>query len=157
MVDPITTATIVTLVLTKALEKNGEKITDALWNASEKLLTKIKEKNPLIGMKLEQVQNNPILMKSHPKDFGIDILEGEMVEIVKESDMKILMEEIAQLVKPNNTNIRRMIAMSDVEAEECIEFDNFLQIASNEESIEQIIMKNVKAKTIKITNTIQEQ
>ena len=76
--EPITTATIVTLVLTKAIEKNGEKITEAVWTVAGKLLAKLKEKMPLTGMKLEQVQTNPALMESHPKDFGAEVLEGEI-------------------------------------------------------------------------------
>ena len=71
--EPITTATIVTLVLTKAIEKNGEKITEAVWTVAGKLLAKLKEKMPLTGMKLEQVQTNPALMESHPKDFGAEV------------------------------------------------------------------------------------
>jgi hypothetical protein len=97
--EPITTATIVTLVLTKAIEKNGEKITEAVWTVAGKLLAKLKEKMPLTGMKLEQVQSNPVLMESHPKDFGAEVLEGEIVEAVKDAEVLALAEAVAQAVK----------------------------------------------------------
>jgi hypothetical protein len=97
--EPITTATIVTLVLTKAIEKNGEKITEAVWTVAGKLLAKLKEKMPLTGMKLEQVQSNPVLMESHPKDFGAEVLEGEIVEAVKDPEVLALADEVAKMVQ----------------------------------------------------------
>ncbi|MGI0491504.1 hypothetical protein ACN4EG_06810 [Alkalinema pantanalense CENA528] len=155
--EPITTATIVTLVLTKAIEKNGEKITEAVWTVAGKLLTKLKEKMPLTGMKLEQVQTNPALMESHPKDFGVEVLEGEIVEAVKDGEVLALAEAVAQAVKAEGITVRRMVVLSDVQAEESIVVGKVQQESTGGEAAEQVVAEKVKAKSIQIGDVTQKQ
>jgi hypothetical protein len=155
--EPITTATIVTLVLTKAIEKNGEKITEAVWTVAGKLLAKLKEKMPLTGMKLEQVQSNPVLMESHPKDFGAEVLEGEIVEAVKDAEVLALAEAVAEAVKSEGITVRRMVVLSDVQVEESIVVGAVNQESGTGEAAEQVVAEKVKAKSLQIGNVTQKQ
>ena len=155
--EPITTATIVTLVLTKAIEKNGEKITEAVWTVAGKLLAKLKEKMPLTGMKLEQVQTNPALMESHPKDFGAEVLEGEIVEAVKDPEVLALAESVAKIVQVEGITVRRMVMLSDVQAEEAIVVGAVIQESGGGKAAEQIVAEKVKAKSIQIGDVTQNQ
>lgn len=155
--EPITTATIVTLVLTKAIEKNGEKITEAVWTVAGKLLAKLKEKMPLTGMKLEQVQTNPALMESHPKDFGAEVLEGEIVEAVKDLEVLALAESVAKMVQVEGITVRRMVVLSDVQAEEAIVVGAVIQESDGGKAAEQIVAEKVKAKSIQIGDVTQNQ
>jgi hypothetical protein len=157
MADPLTVATIVTLVLTKAFEKQGEKISEALWDAGGKLLGRLKAKFPLTGMKLEQVQQNPELMESHQKDFGVEVLEAEIVTASRDEEIAALMEELAVMVRSQNPNLRRMVVLSQVEVEDAIEIGDVEQESQSGEGANMAVAERVKAKSLKIGDVMQKQ
>ena len=70
MVEPITTltaATIATLVATKAFEKTGEKVTEAVWNLVSKFLAAVRKKDGATA--IETASQNPQLSEQQAKEL----------------------------------------------------------------------------------------
>jgi hypothetical protein len=150
----MTAATIATSILTKVFEKNGEKITDLAWQVAGKLLNALKKKNPLIAMKLENVQQNPDLLESYPDDFSIEILSGEIASLMENDSIRLLVEELISYLQTDQPNHQRMIVVSNTKVEENLDVQGIIQISTSQTS-EQSILENVTAKSITIKQVEQ--
>ena len=70
--EPLSTAAIAigSVVATKALEKTGEKVGEALWNRTGKFLVTLKKHSPHTIAAIEKAPEQPL-------DYGKAVLEGE--------------------------------------------------------------------------------
>lgn len=153
--EAVIISTIVMPILTKAIEKNGEKITDAVWAVAGKLLGKLKVKKPLTGMKVEQVQQNPALMEEHRQDFGVEVLEAEIVEASKDDEVLTLMQELVAMVQTENMNLSRMAVLRQVVVQEGVEIEAVEQEGVNGRAVDMVVAEDVKAGSLKIGKVIQ--
>lgn len=70
MVEPVTTltaATIVTLVATKAFEKTGEKVTEAVWNLVGRFVEAVRKKDVATATAIETASQNRQLSEQQTK------------------------------------------------------------------------------------------
>jgi hypothetical protein len=76
MVEPITTltaATIATLVATKAFEKTGEKVSEAVWNLVSKFLAAVRKKDGATATAIETASQNPQLSEQQAKELTVKV------------------------------------------------------------------------------------
>jgi hypothetical protein len=73
MPEPVTltAAMIATLVLTKAFEKTGEKVTEAVWKQGEQVLALLKRRAPETAGAIAILSQNPQLAQQQPEQFGV--------------------------------------------------------------------------------------
>jgi hypothetical protein len=104
MTDPLTAGAIATLVLTKAFEKNGEKVTEAVWSLGGKLLRLLKQKAPDTAGKIEQVAATPSLAQTQPADYGEAVLIEAVEKAAIDPDIKAAIETLAALAQQENAS-----------------------------------------------------
>jgi predicted O-linked N-acetylglucosamine transferase (SPINDLY family) len=70
--EPLTTAAIAigSVVATKALEKTGEKVGEALWDKTGEFIVKLRKQSPQIVAAIEKAPDQPL-------DYGKAVLEVE--------------------------------------------------------------------------------
>ena len=94
--EPLTTAAIAlaTVIATKALEKTGENVGDALWNKSSEFLASLREDSPNTVVAIEKAPEKPL-------DYGEALLE---IESTAQANIKIAqsMQELAALPEKNS-------------------------------------------------------
>ncbi len=94
--EPLTTAAIAlaTVIATKALEKTGENVGDALWNKSSQFLASLREYSPNTVVAIEKAPEQPI-------DYGEGLLE---IESTPQANSKVAqsMQELAALSETNS-------------------------------------------------------
>jgi uncharacterized protein YjgD (DUF1641 family) len=102
MPEPVTltTAAIATLILTKAFEKTGEKVTEAVWKQGEKLLALLKRKAPETAGAIEKAAQNPQLAEQQPAEFGVLVEQVEKAAI--DPDVQAALEELARMAQAQN-------------------------------------------------------
>ena len=106
--EPLTTAAIAvgSVIATKALEKTGEKVGEALWDKTGQFLLKLKKQSPHTVIAIEKAPDQPL-------DYGKAVLE---VESAAKADPEIAQaaQELAAAAKaesnPNLTEVLRDIA-----------------------------------------------
>jgi hypothetical protein len=104
MPEPVsmTAAAIATLILTKAFEKTGEKVTEAVWKQGEKLLALLKRKAPEAAGAIEKVAQNPQLAEQQPADFGVAVLVGQVEKAAIDADVRAELVELARMAEAQN-------------------------------------------------------
>lgn len=70
---PLTAATIATLVATKALEKTGEKISEAIWNLVNRFLVAVRKKDVDTAIAIETAAQSPQLSKQQTKELAAKV------------------------------------------------------------------------------------
>ncbi|MBW4598552.1 MAG: hypothetical protein KME29_02810 [Calothrix sp. FI2-JRJ7] len=80
----LTAAAIATLILTKAIEKSGEKLGEAVLERAGKLLSLLKRKAPDTASAIEKVAESPELAKQQPLDYGEAVLEKKIKKAAEE-------------------------------------------------------------------------
>ncbi len=69
----LTAAAIATMIATKAIEKNGEKITDVMWNLVGKFLTALRKKDPATATAIEEAAKTPQLNEQQTKELIVKV------------------------------------------------------------------------------------
>ncbi len=96
MADPLTAATIATLILTKIFEKQGEKVGEAIWKKGEQLLALIRHREPETAAAIEAVAQQPELAASQPANFGEATLIARVEQLAAaHPEVKAAVEEVA--------------------------------------------------------------
>lgn len=87
--EPLSTAAIAigSVVATKALEKTGEKVGEALWNKTSNFLVTLKKHSPHTITAIEKAQKQPL-------DYGKAILEVESAA-TKNVEVNQAMQDVA--------------------------------------------------------------
>jgi len=91
--EPLSTAAIAigSVIATKALEKTGEKVGEALWDKTGKFLVTLKKHSPHTITAIEKAPEEPL-------DFGKAVVEAESAAKV-DSEVNQAMEEVAAAAK----------------------------------------------------------
>jgi hypothetical protein len=101
MPEPVTltAAAIATLILTKAFEKTGEKVTEAVWKQGEKLLGLLKRKAPETVGAIEKAAQNPQLAEQ-PAELQVLVAQVEQAAI--DPDVRVVLEELVRMAQVQN-------------------------------------------------------
>ncbi len=93
--EPLSTAAIAigSVVATKALEKTGEKVAEALWDKTGKFLVKLKKQSPQTVSAIEKAPEQPL-------DYGKAVLEIESAAQAN-PEVNQAMQELALLTENN--------------------------------------------------------
>jgi hypothetical protein len=104
MAEPVsmTAAAIATLILTKAFEKTGEKLTETVWKQGEKLLALLKRKAPETAGAIAAVAENPQLAEQRPAEFGVAVLVEKVEVAANDPDVRAELEELARMAEAQN-------------------------------------------------------
>ncbi|MBW4609026.1 MAG: hypothetical protein KME22_17915 [Hassallia sp. WJT32-NPBG1] len=93
--EPLTTAAIAigTVVATKALEKTGEKVGEALWDKTGKFLVTLKKQSPHTVTAIEKAPEQPL-------DYGKAVVEVEWAAIAN-PEVNQAMQDLALSTENN--------------------------------------------------------
>ncbi|WP_088241949.1 hypothetical protein [Calothrix rhizosoleniae] len=110
----LTAAAIATLVLTKAIEKSGEKLGESVLERGGKLLSLLKRKSPNTATAIEKVVKNPELATQQPLDYGEAVLV-EKVEKAAQSDTEIaaMVQALANTFKSQPSTIQNFTKLAE--------------------------------------------
>lgn len=96
----LTAAAIATLVLTKAIEKSGEKLGEAVLEQGGKLLSLLKRKSPNTATAIEKVAENPELATQQPLDYGEAVLVKKVEKAAGEdSEIETAVQAVVDAMK----------------------------------------------------------
>ncbi|WP_414623234.1 hypothetical protein [Calothrix sp. CCY 0018] len=108
--EPLTTAAIAigSVVATKALEKTGEKIGEALWDKTDKFLVTLKKHSPHT---ITAIEKAPV----QPFDYGKAVVEAESAAR-ENPEVNQAMEEVAAAAKAEtNPKIAEIVNMPNLQ------------------------------------------
>lgn len=108
IMEPLTTAaiTLATVVATKALEKTGENVGDALWEKSSQFLSALKKQSPDTVSAIKKVPEQPL-------DYGKAVLELKSAASANK-DVAQSMQEIAALETSSLPNLVEILKEIEV-------------------------------------------
>ncbi|WP_193199718.1 hypothetical protein [Nostoc sp. MG11] len=108
--EPLTTAAIAvgTIIATKALEKTGEKVGEALWDKTGKFLVTLKKQSPHTVAAIEKAPEQPL-------DYGKAVLEVESAAKANPEVAKAAQELAAAAKAEPNPKLAEILAMPNLE------------------------------------------
>ncbi|HEY9691667.1 MAG TPA: hypothetical protein V6D15_05655 [Oculatellaceae cyanobacterium] len=91
---------IATIILTKAVEKTGEKLGEAVLEKGGNLMKLLQHKSPETASALQVVAQRPELAEQQPEDYGVAVLEAKVEEAAKsDSEIAAAILNLAEMVK----------------------------------------------------------
>ena len=108
--EPLTSAAVAigSVMATKALEKTGEKIGEALWDKTGKFLVTLKKQSPQTVTAIEKVPEQPL-------DYGKAVLEVESAAKAN-PDVARAMQELAAAAKAEpNPKFNEILSMPNLQ------------------------------------------
>jgi hypothetical protein len=108
--EPLTTAAIAigTVVATKALEKTGEKVGEALWDKTGKFLVTLKKQSPHTVTAIEKAPEQPL-------DYGKAVVEIESAAKANPEVAEAAQELAAAAKAEPNPKLAEILAMPNLE------------------------------------------
>ncbi|NEU76266.1 hypothetical protein PI95_027995 [Hassallia byssoidea VB512170] len=108
--EPLTTAAIAigTVVATKALEKTGEKVGEALWDKTGKFLVTLKKQSPHTVTAIEKAPEQPL-------DYGKAVVEVESAAKANPEVAEAAQELAAAAKAEPNPKLAEILAMPNLE------------------------------------------
>ena len=151
MTEPLTAAVIVSLFFSEALKEGGKGLGKGVVDTFTKLVNTIREKFKVEGMEglLTRAQNQPT-------EVNKTKLQDELQTQI--DDDKAFAKELKQLVEQlqsQDEKIRQVI-LSEIELSEDLKAQDITQEATGDGSVEQEMLKKVKAKNIDLGNLNQK-
>ena len=146
--EPITlTATaIATVIFSKALEKGGEQLGEAVSNKVGQLLNLIREK-----FQQEGVEGKLLKAQEDSNEKNKSRFERELVEQMEDDEaFANQLQELVEQIKAEDQTIFQSI-LTDIEADS-VKAEGIDQEAKGSGAVQQEMLKNVKAKTIDVSN-----
>ncbi len=108
--EPLTASAIAigTVIATKALEKTGEKVGEALWEKTDKFLIKLKQQSPQTVTAIEKAPEQPL-------NYGKAVVEVESAAQTN-PDVNQAMQELAAAAKAEpNPKIVEIVNMPNLQ------------------------------------------
>lgn len=108
--EPLTAGAIAigTVIATKALEKTGEKVGEALWDKTGQFLVTLKKHSPDIVVAIEKAPSQPL-------DYGKAVLEVESAAKTN-PEVNQAMQELAAAAKAEpNPRLNEILAMPNLQ------------------------------------------
>jgi len=108
--EPLTTAAIAigSIIATKALEKTGEKVGEALWDETGKFLVTLKKHSPHTVAAIEKAPEQPL-------DYGKALLEVESAAKANPEVAQAAQELAAAAKAEPNPKLAEILAMPNLE------------------------------------------
>jgi SepF-like predicted cell division protein (DUF552 family) len=115
MVEPVlTAAAIATMMATKAFEKTGEKIGEAVVGSISKFLGALRRKDPKTADAIATVAQQPQLAEQQPQDYGTAVLVAKVEEAAKDDvSLKQVIEELATTAKAQHPIINNVAKLQE--------------------------------------------
>jgi len=100
--DPLSGLAIAgTLILTKAFEKQGEKLGEAVWKKAENVMGLLTKKAPATALAIEKVVQTPELVVQQPAQYGHGELSKQVEElVVRDVEVRHALESLVQEASP---------------------------------------------------------
>ncbi len=90
-----------TLILTKAFEKQGEKLGEAVWKKAESVMGLLMKKAPETAVAIEKVVQTPELAVQQPSLYGHGELSQQIEElVVRDVEVRSALESLVQEASP---------------------------------------------------------
>ncbi|MEH2358311.1 hypothetical protein [Nostoc sp.] len=108
--EPLTTAAIAigSIIATKALEKTGEKVSEAVWDKTGKFLVTLKKHSPYTVAAIEKAPEQPL-------DYGKAVLEVESAAKANPEVAQAAQELAAAAKAEPNPKLAEILAMPNLE------------------------------------------
>lgn len=102
----LTAAAIATLIVTKAFEKTGEKLSDNVWSLASKFLSTLKGKDPQTATAIERVAQKPELAQQEPVNYGEAVLISKVEQVVNQHpELQQLVQALASEVNKEKPSV----------------------------------------------------
>ena len=151
MTEPLTAAVIVSLFFSEAIKEGGKALTKGVTDTFAQLVNTIREKFKAEGMEglLKRAENDPT---EKNKEKLQDELQTQM-DADKAFAQKL--KELVQLLQAQDERIRQVV-LSEIELTGDLKAKDIKQKATRDGSVEQEMVKGVKAQNIDLGNLNQE-
>ncbi|MDJ0615877.1 MAG: hypothetical protein QNJ63_03850 [Calothrix sp. MO_192.B10] len=108
--EPLSTAAIAigSVVATKALEKTGEKVAEALWDKTGKFLVKLRKQSPQTVSGIEKAPEQPL-------DYGKAVLEVESAAQANPEVNQAMQELVAAAKAEPNPKFNEILSMPNLQ------------------------------------------
>ena len=108
--EPLTAGAIAigTVIATKAVEKTGEKVGEALWDKTGQFLVTLKKHSPHTVVAIEKAPEQPL-------DYGKAVLEVESAAKANPEVNQALQELVAAAKAESNPNFNEILAMPNLQ------------------------------------------
>ena len=151
MTEPLTAAVIVSLFFSEAIKEGGKALTKGVTDTFAQLVNTIREKFRAEGMEglLKRAENDPT---EKNKEKLQDELQTQM-----DADEAFTnkLKELVQQLQAQDESIRQVV-LSEIELTGDLEAKDIKQKATRDGSVEQEMVKGVKATNIDLGNLNQE-
>ncbi|MEH2142951.1 hypothetical protein [Nostoc sp.] len=151
MVEPITAAVVVSLFFSEAIKEGGKALTKSVTDTFAQLVNTIREKFQAEGTEglLTRAQNQPTQAnKTKLQDELQTQIDADEVFANK-------LKELVNQLQVQDESIRQVV-LSDIELTGDLKAQDISQKATRDGSVEQEMLKGVKAKNIDLGNLNQE-
>ncbi len=149
--EPVALATAVTtIIFAEALKEGGKNIGKSASEQVARLLTIIREKFKVVGTEglLTRTQNKPT-------ESNKSIFQAELeTQISEDETFSHQIQELIEQLK--STGVIRQVMASGIELSADLEAEDMNQKATLGSSVEQEMLKDIKAQNIKLGNLNQE-
>ncbi|KAB8318271.1 hypothetical protein SD81_017120 [Tolypothrix campylonemoides VB511288] len=151
MTEPLTAAVIVSLFFSEAIKEGGKALTKGVTDTFAQLVNTIREKFRAEGMEglLKRAENDPT-QKNKEK------LQDELqTQMDADEAFTSKLKELVQQLKAQDERIRQVV-LSEIELTGDLKAKDIKQKATRDGSVEQEMVKGVKAQNIDLGNLNQE-
>jgi hypothetical protein len=151
MTEPLTAAVIVSLFFSEAIKEGGKSLTKGVTDTFAQLVNTIREKFKAEGTEglLKRAESEPT---QNNKAKLLDELQTQM-DADKAFAQKL--GELVQQIQAQDETIRQVI-LSEIELTGDLKAKDIRQKATRDSSVEQEMLKQVKAQNIELGNLTQE-
>jgi hypothetical protein len=112
--EPLTAATIGTLILTKAFEKSGEKLGEKVLAEGGKLLALLKRKAPDTATAIETVAQQPILAEQQPATYSPTALTQRMeAAAAADPEVKLALQAVADAANAQPSMVQNLTKLAE--------------------------------------------
>lgn len=114
MADPLTAATIATLIITKVFEKQGEKVGEAVWQKGEALLALLRRKAGNTASAIEKLAQQPAMTAQQPVNLGEATLISEVEQLAAaDPEIKAAVEAVATEANAQPGTIQNLTKLAE--------------------------------------------
>ncbi|MBD2616312.1 hypothetical protein H6G94_34615 [Nostoc punctiforme FACHB-252] len=151
MVEPLTAAVIVSLFFSEALKEGGKTLGKSAVDTFTQLVNTIREK-----FKAEGTEGLLTRAQNQPTEANKAKLQDELqTQIDADSAFANQLKELVQKIQAQDEKVRQIV-LSEIELSGDLKAKDISQKATRGGSVEQEILKDVKAQNIELRNLTQE-
>ncbi|MGI2909588.1 hypothetical protein [Tolypothrix sp. VBCCA 56010] len=151
MVEPLTAAVIVSLFFSEAIKEGGKALTKGAVDTFTQLVNTIREK-----FKAEGTEGLLTRAENQPTEANKTKLQDELqTQIDADEAFAQKLKDLVALLQAQDATIRQVV-LSEIELSDDLKAKDINQKATRDGSVNQEMIKGVKAKSIDVGNLNQE-